>query len=145
MSKVELLPATAAEWKEEFKTCKLIPLDFLNDSEELASGSKFEYDHFLRMRILYLFEDQIPKNLRPRLENIFPQHVRDEVEKTFQEDHDIGYMASFLELSKRIKEEWPKENPRAAGFFAIALAKLHQLCVKDVITFSGLSSSSSRG
>lgn len=123
------LPPTKSEWKQAAKRTAIDHTQSLASGNAFVSGSKFEFEHFLRLRVLYI-QEQIPRNL-PQFPG-FPYERLKEMDKIIERHADFAFLKSFLQNKEKIGSHWDVKSAREAGMFAVALEHLHLIAKRGV-------------
>ena len=118
----DTLPTTKRGWKQAAILKDIDPSQSLTAGAALVSGSKFEFIHFLRLRVLYIDGEQ-PDALA-RISS-FPKERLEEMKKILDNNPDANFLKKFLRREEDIKNHWNVENAKECGIFAIALEDLH--------------------
>ena len=123
------LPRKFADWKQAAKCNNIDHTQSLSAGTTFPSGSKFNFEHFLRLRVLYI-EEQRPKSLGESPG--FPRERLEEMKRTLKEDTDASFLRSFLQDRGKIVSDWNVKNAKKAGVFAVALEHLHLIAKRGV-------------
>ena len=124
------LPTTKPEWKKAAKG------NGVGDTQQLAigaafvSGSKFQFEHFLRLRVLYK-EKQSPIGLAKS--PWFPGESLQEVANILKGEPDTLYLREFLGKEEAIESGWDVEKAKKSGGFAIAMELLHLIASRKIL------------
>ena len=123
------LPRKPADWRQAAKRNNLDNTQSLTAGPALVSGSKFKFEHFLRLRVLYI-EEQRPENLAKSPG--FPRERLGEIKKILKEDADAPFLESVLQDTKDIGSRWNVEYARKSGVYAVALEHLHLIAKRGI-------------
>lgn len=124
------LPTTRLDWKKAAKG------KYIGDTQQLAvgaafvSGSKFQFEHFLRLRVLYK-EKQDP--IRLAKSPWFPGGSLQEVANILKDEPDTLYLRQFLVDKEAIENRWNVEKAKKSGSFAMAIELLHLITNRKVL------------
>lgn len=125
----DILPTNKSAWRQAAKLKKIDHSQSLTAGTPLVSGSKFEFIHFLRLRVLYI-ERQPPEDLAET--SGFPTESLKEIEKILDENTDANFLKTFLQDRININSHWNVENAQKCGIFAVALEHLHLIAKRGL-------------
>lgn len=123
------LPRKKFHWKRAASRYDIDHTQSLTAGTALVSGSKFKFEHFLRLRVLYVEERTLGALAKyPG----FPRARLEEVKEILREDRDAAFVKTFLQSAKDIETRWSVENAEKSGKFAAALELLHLIAKRTV-------------
>ncbi|KAL9127655.1 MAG: hypothetical protein Q9175_007689 [Cornicularia normoerica] len=123
------LPTTKAAWQRSARRNGIGHTLALTAGTNWVSGSKFQFEHFLRLRVLYT-EERSPQKLAECPE--FSEERMDLMARCLQRDADAAFLENFLKDRTRLRSHWNPENARKSGKFAIALELLALIAKRGV-------------
>ena len=123
-----MLPTKRTAWEQAAKDNKIQPLQLLADGDEIPSASKFKFDHFLRLRILYI-EAQPPKLLAAS--DGFPTKGFKKMKDLLDKDPNACFLKEFLRKEENIKADWNRDSIDKSGKFAMPLEHLHLIAKRS--------------
>lgn len=123
------LPKTKKDWREAATRNKIGHTQSLSNGTPLPSGSKFTFEHFLRLRVVYIDEKSPASLVRSRG---FPTERLEAVTTILKENTDASFLKNFLRRPKDIEERWNAHNAKQSGVFAVALELLHLISKRKV-------------
>ena len=122
------LPTKRTLWEKAAKNNNIQPL--LADGDEIPSASKFQIDHFLRLRILYI-QTQSPNDLAAS--DGFPVRSLRDVKDLLDKDPHACFLKDFLGREENIKAHWNRESIDKSGKFAMPLEHLHLIAKRGPV------------
>ena len=123
------LPRTISQWEQAAKRKSIDVAQSLTAGEVFVSGSKFQFEHFLRLRVLYdqsLRPKELPKSSWFPLENL------EKVTHILQDEPGTRYLKEFLKNTSAIEEDWDMEKVKKSDRFAVAMENLHLIATRKV-------------
>lgn len=124
------LPRTKSEWRKAAKGKSIRDTQSLAVGSAFVSGSKFQFEHFLRLRVLYR-ERQNPRDLVDS--SYFPNESLKEIASILEDEPDTLYLRQFLVGKEAIEKLWNAEKAKKSGSFAIAIELLHLIASRKVL------------
>ena len=125
------LPGTISEWKKAAKGKRIGVTQQLAAGAAFVSGSKFQFEHLLRLRVLYQ-KNQLPEELAKS--PWFPSENLPKVVDIFKNEPDTLYLREFLKDKSAIKSRWDVGKVKKSGAFAIAMENLHLITTRKMRT-----------
>ena len=123
------LPENLSDWRQAAKRNDIWHAQSLAAGTPLASGSKFKFEHFLRIRVLYL-GDSSPVAIAES--QLFSQEKFDKMKSMLESDTDAAFLKTFLQGRANIQEDWNAKKAKKCGKFAAALEHLHLIVSRNV-------------
>ena len=123
------LPTRPGDWRQAAKRNNIGDTQSLSAGTEFVSGSKFEFKHFLRLRVLYI-EEERPETLAKSPD--FPRESLDEMKQILKKNADASFLKKFLQGSENIGRDWNVDTANKAGRFAVAMENLHLIANRKV-------------
>lgn len=111
------LPETTSEWKRAAAAKQIGHTQRLADGIAFVSGSKFQFEHFLRLRVLYKETEQ-PKYLAES--SGLPSERIEKRAKPLKEDADALFLQRLLRHTQKLQSEWDVDK-----------AKIRYLCRRN--------------
>lgn len=118
------LPDEKFRWKRAASRNKIGHTDSLLAGAALASGSKFTFEHFLRLRVLYIEQPNLSKLLESPG---FTEARVKEVKNIIGASKEAAFLESFLKDSKSIDSGWSANAADKSGKLGVVLEKLHNI------------------
>ena len=115
-------PTTKSKWRQAAKGNGIGFTKPLADGIAFVSGSKFQNEHFLRLRVLYLMGkplEQIHKH------SGFDRSHLEKMQGILENDAAAVFLKGFLRKGGELERNWDVESARSSGIFAIAMEHLH--------------------
>lgn len=114
-------PETKSEWRQAAKGNGIGFTKPLADGIAFVSGSKFQNEHFLRLRVLYLMRKphQIHKH------SVFDRSRLKIMQEILENDAAAVFLKGFLRKGGELERNWDVESARSSGIFAMAMEHLH--------------------
>lgn len=116
------LPTTRTDWKQAANDNNIELENSLADSKDIPSASKFKFDHFLLLRILYK-QAQPPGHLAAS--DGFPKKDIEKVRDILDKNPDACQLKDLLKEEGDIIKKWDGDNYDKSGKFAMPLEHLH--------------------
>lgn len=123
------LPETVSQWKRAATTKQIGHTQRLTDGTAFVSGSKFQSEHFLRLRILYKAEQRL-KHLAES-SGLSIERV-EKMAKILREDADAVFLQRFLRDEQKLQSEWDVDKAKSSGIFAVAMELLHLIASRKL-------------
>lgn len=123
------LPTTRAAWKQSARRKGIGHTQALTAATDWPSGSKFQFEHFLRLRVLYTALRH-PRTLGGS--DGFPKEGVVRVKKLLDADAHASFLKGFMQNTEGIKSDWNVDSARQSGKFAIPLEHLHLIAKRGV-------------
>ena len=123
------LPENLSDWRQAAKRNDIWHAQSLAAGTPLASGSKFKFEHFLRIRVLYLGK-LLPAEIAES--RLFSQEEFDKMKSMLERDTDAAFIKTFLQVSANIERDWDAQKAKQCGKFAVALEHLHLIASRYV-------------
>ena len=120
-SSLDKLPTNPSKSRQAAKSNFIGHVQSLDAGTPLASGSKFKFEHFLRIRVLYL-EEVLPAKIAES--QLFSKEESVIMEGLLEKDTDAAFLKTFLKDSENIKRDWNAQKAKQCGKFAVALEHL---------------------
>ena len=116
------LPKITSEWKRAAAAKQTSHTQRLADGTAFVSGSKFQFEHFLHLRVLY--------KERQRLQYLaessgVPSERIEKMARTLKEDADALFLQRLSRRTQKLKSEWDVDKAKKFGIFAVAMELLH--------------------
>ncbi|CAD6591491.1 MAG: hypothetical protein ASARMPRED_005413 [Alectoria sarmentosa] len=125
----EELPDQRIAWRQAAQRNNIGHNQPLTAGPALVSGSKFKFEHFLRLRVLYI-QEQRPEILAETPG--FPRERLKEMKRILKEDSGVSFLETFLQDGKDIGTRWNVDYAKKSGKFAVALEHLHLIAKRGV-------------
>lgn len=122
-------PTSKAAWRSAAESNKIGHTQIVTAGIDLVSGSKFKFEHFLRLRVLYSSEED-PKTLAGSPG--FPKKRLETLDKILKEDPDVTFLKTFLRRDTDISHRWNVHIAKKTGKFAVALEHLHLIAKRGI-------------
>lgn len=124
------LPTKRAEWVQAAKNNSIQLDERLAAGEDFSSASKFTFDHFLRLRILYI-EREPPMHLAAS--DGFPTKGLEVVEHILDKNPDACSLKRFLRNKDNIRDDWNRKRMDESGKFSLPLDHLHLIAKRKPV------------
>lgn len=123
------LPTKRAHWKRAATRNNIHHTQSLTAGPPLVSGSKFTFEHFLRLRVLYI---QIPDPKTLAKSASFPKERLEEMKDILEKNTDAAFLKSFLQDQLSLASSWSVDKAKESGMFAVALEHLHLIAKRSI-------------
>ena len=123
------LPTKKSDWKNAANVKKIGHTQALATGEAFVSASKFEFEHFLRLRVLYT-ERNPPKDIVTS--SGFPSERLEEVVKSLWQDANVLFLKAFLKDKRSLEKDWDVDKAKRSGIFAVAMELLHLIASRKL-------------
>ena len=123
------LPKSKSEWKRAATSENIGHAQRLADGTAFVSGSKFQFEHFLRLRVLYKEKQQL--RALAKYSGLPSERIK-RMAKILNEDADALFLQRFLRDEERIENEWDVDRAKESGIFVVAMELLHLIASRKV-------------
>ena len=123
------LPTTKSDWKNAAIAKNIGHTQALAAGEAFISASKFELEHFLRLRVLYT-AGRRPEDLVRSLG--FPSERLEEMATSLEQDANAVFLKAFLKDTESLKKHWDMDKVKGSGIFAVAMELLHLIASRKL-------------